>query len=272
MLIDNYIENVNNGGKLIIGMVHCLPLPGTLNYGGDMEYIYERAIADTLNLEKAGVDAIIVENTLDMPFTESLEIEQIAALAGITRTVVENTKLPVGVGASFNDGVAGIGIAYTTGAQFIRSSVYVDTMQAVGLGTMNPRAKEIIRYRKLIGAEHIKIFADVQVKHSHPILKEISLEESALAARDCGADVLIATGISTGYETPMEKVKAIKKVLSIPVIIGSGFSEENSEEQLKLADGAIIGSALKKDKIIENPVDYELTKSLVDKINRYREK
>ena len=66
--------------KGIIGMIHCLPLPGTLHYGGSMQAVIDRALADLDALEKAGVDAAIVENFCDKPNTAKLEPEQLAAL------------------------------------------------------------------------------------------------------------------------------------------------------------------------------------------------
>ena len=52
---------IANGAGSVIGMVHCLPLPGSFGYGGDMEKILSQAVQDAQTLEKAGVDAVIVE-------------------------------------------------------------------------------------------------------------------------------------------------------------------------------------------------------------------
>jgi len=261
-------DKMNRGEKVIVGMVHCLPLPGTLLYGGDMEAVCRRALADAAVLQAAGADAVIVENTNDKPFTARLEPEQLAALAAVTRLVVEKIELPVGVGASFNDGVAGISIACASGASFIRSPVFVDTMQVTGLGVISPCAKEVLRFRRMLGAEHIRIWADVQVKHSHPVLPEISLEESAVTAWEYGADVLIATGLSTGMETPLETVKRIKKAVPVPVVVGSGFRIQNAAEQLSTADGAIVGTAMKKDGNTLGPIDPELSRALMDAVRK----
>jgi predicted TIM-barrel enzyme len=43
--------------------------------------------------------------------------------------VVERSGIPVGVDASFNDGVAGIAISCVSNARFIRSPVFVDSVQ-----------------------------------------------------------------------------------------------------------------------------------------------
>ncbi len=51
--------------KPIIGMVHCLPLPGTMKFKDNMAEIIAQAVSDAKTLEKAGVDAIIIEISKD---------------------------------------------------------------------------------------------------------------------------------------------------------------------------------------------------------------
>ena len=48
--------------KSIIGMIHTLALPGTMDYCGDMTKVIDRALADLHAMQNAGVDAVIVEN------------------------------------------------------------------------------------------------------------------------------------------------------------------------------------------------------------------
>ena len=51
--------------QFVIGMVHCLPLPGTTGFDGHLDKIYTRAVQDAVTLQESGVDAIIVENMGD---------------------------------------------------------------------------------------------------------------------------------------------------------------------------------------------------------------
>ena len=135
------LRRMAEGGKCLIGMVHCLPLPGTLGHGGDMEKIYEKALADARTLEATGFDAVIVENTTDMPYARSLSAGQLAALAAVTRCVVQAVRIPVGVDASFSDTPAALAAAYAAGARFVRSPAFVDTVQVTGLGSIGPCAQ-----------------------------------------------------------------------------------------------------------------------------------
>ena len=95
-------EMLGVGKKFVIGMVHCLPLPGTVGYGGDCEKIYAQAVQDAKTLEESGVDAVIVENMGDGPFAVKLDTAQVAALAIAASKVREAVKLPVGEVACLN--------------------------------------------------------------------------------------------------------------------------------------------------------------------------
>ena len=60
-------------------------------------------------------------------------------------------------------------------------------------------AGPLLRYRREIGAEHIRIFADVKKKHSsHAITADVDIARAAQAAAFFGADAVIVTGPATG--------------------------------------------------------------------------
>ena len=150
------------GSETVIGMVHCLPLPTTAGFDGDYQKILDRAVQDAVTLEKAGVDAVIVENMGDTPFSAMLNKAQLAALTAATLAVKNAVNIPVGVDAAFNDCEANIAIAAITGASFIRVPVFVDTVIFTD-GVIHPCAKKCMEYRKAMGKEDIKVLADVQV-------------------------------------------------------------------------------------------------------------
>lgn len=56
------VKEMKNGKKFLIGMVHCLPLPGTYNSDTDIHQVIERAVSDAKALEAANFDALIIEN------------------------------------------------------------------------------------------------------------------------------------------------------------------------------------------------------------------
>lgn len=247
----------------VIGMVHCLPLPGTKDFDNNMEKIREQALQDALTLEKAGVDAIIVENMGDNPLPAALDMEQVTALAAISMLVKEHVSIPVGIDAAFNDYKADLAIAKAIGAAFIRIPVFVDTVMYYN-GTIEPCARAAMIYRKQLQAEDVKIFADVQVKHTYMVNDKISIEASAKQAAGVGADAIIVTGTSIGEETPLDLIKRVKKAVNIPVMAGSGVNVKNIKSQFEVADGAIVGTSLKANGDIRKPISFELTKALIE--------
>ena len=254
------------GSQTVIGMVHCLPLPTTAGFDGDYQKILDHAVQDAKTLEAAGVDAVIVENMGDTPFSALLNKTQVAALAAATMQVKNAVNIPVGVDAAFNDCEANLAIAAITGASFIRVPVFVDTVVFTD-GIINPCAKKCMEMRTALGKEDIKILADVQVKHAHMLLPYISIEQSAKEAAENGADGIIVTGTQIGEETPIDLIQRVKKVVKVPVYAGSGVKAGNIKEQLQIADGAIIGSSLKEGGILSNPISYDLVKEVLDGLN-----
>ena len=256
--------NIFENKKPIIGMVHCLPLLGTPNYNDNMEEIIERAVLDAKVLESSGIDGIIVENISDYPLGEKLDFEQRIALTTIVTLVRKAVKIPIGIDAALNDYEAAIGIAKITGCNFVRIPVFVDTVVS-SCGIISPCARNAMYYRKRIKAENIMIFADIQVKHTRLLVPDVPIEESAKMAIANGADAIIVTGVHTGIETPVELIKRVKKVAHIPVIAGSGVDANNILTQMEFVDGVIVGSSLKQDKNLLNPIDKLLTEELIKK-------
>ena len=254
---------LTKGSQTIIGMVHCLPLPGTSGFDGDYQKILDRAVQDAVTLERAGVDAVIVENMGDTPFAALLDKAQLAALTAAAVRVREAVKIPVGIEAAFNDCEASLSIAGISGADFIRVPVFVDTVLFTD-GIIYPCARKCMNFRKEMGLEHVKILADVQVKHATMLNPQITVEMSAKDAASNGADAIIVTGAVIGMETPIDMLKRVQSVVKIPVLAGSGVNHNNIHEQLQIADGCIIGSSLKKDGILTNPIDYDLVREVVE--------
>ena len=54
--------NLTGGRKLLIGMIHCLPLPGTYGATATIDEVIARAVSDAKALERVGFDAVMIEN------------------------------------------------------------------------------------------------------------------------------------------------------------------------------------------------------------------
>ena len=107
-------------------------------------------------------------------------------------------------------------------------------------------AGPLLRYRRLISAERVLVFADIKKKHaSHAITADVSITEAARTAEFFGATAVIVTGPATGRPPAIEDVIAVRRAVDIPVAIGSGLTPENLPQYWPHADVFIVGSYIK---------------------------
>lgn len=258
--------------KPIIGMVHLLPLPGSPGYNFyGMETIIDRALRDAEALVSGGVDGLIVENMWDLPYYVGMEVppEEMTAQAVVARAVVEAVDVPVGINVIHNGGRVTLAIAVAAGADFIRVCLLTGA-RVWDTGEFDHGcAAELVRWRKNLGAEHIKIFADVDKKHS-VAFPGIDLATHIEWTEFYLADAIIVSGKMTGAAPELEKVRRAKELATRPVLVGSGTTVENIAQFLQYADGAIVGTDLKVDGIAENPVDVERVKRYMEAVRAIR--
>lgn len=271
----NALQQLFQKKKVIIGVIHSLPLPGSPHYyDKDLNRALDFAVSEAQAYAKGGVDGIIVENAWDIPFAkpEDIGIETVAAMSVMADRVRQAVPIPVGINCLANGALQSMAVGKASGAKFIRANQWVNAYIA-NEGFIEGAAAKAMRYRKNIGAEDLFIFADVHVKHgSHSIVADRSIAEQTKDAEWFAADVLIATGNRTGHATPIEEVQAIKSATNLPVIVGSGLSQENVESLFTVADGAIVASSLKKDGVWWNPVDIDRVYRLMEIVKRVRAK
>ena len=260
------LESLFGVRKAFIGMVHLPPLPGSPSWGGDMAWVLAQATEDALALAQGGANGIIVENHGDAPFAKGrVEVHTVAAMTLAVKAVREAVSLPVGINVLRNDPCTGLGIAAVTGARFIRVNV-LHGLVAAEEGLIEGDAHETLIYRRALNAD-VKIFADVHVKHAAPLGNlDIALAARATAYRG-GADALVITGPVTGEPAAIEDLSRVKGVTpDVPVLVGSGVNEDNVEAFLGIADGVIVGTSLKMDAMVHNPVDRERVNRLARRI------
>lgn len=251
--------------KILIGMVHLPALPGAPRASLALEAIEARAVAEARLLRDAGFDGVVIENFGDNPFFKS-EVEPIT-VAAMTRVIGsicrEFTGWRVGVNVLRNDARAALSIAAATGAQFIRVNVHVGAA-ATDQGMIEGQAAQTLRLRRALGAE-VEIWSDVHVKHARSLAHATIEREAEDAVKRGMASALIVSGQGTGHATRIEDLQAVAQLqLGVPVIAGSGATIENAGELLRVADGVIVGTALKRNGATEAPLDPDRTRRFVD--------
>lgn len=260
-----------NSKKPVIGMVHLKALPGSPGCKDSWEEILEAALADAEALCDGKVDGLQIENQFDWPFLlpEQIGAETTAFLTAAGCAVrKEHPEVPLGINIHLNGGIQAVAAAKACGADWVRvfnlangyisNSGYVD---AIG-----PR---LLRYRKAVGAEHVMIFGDFQVKHgSHAVMADRTLWEKAHDVEMSMADAAVITGSATGTAPDVQSILAVKERLSIPLLIGSGLNEANVKELWPYVDGAVIGSGFKKGADLKQPVDRELVTRFMETVHQ----
>lgn len=253
----------------LIGMVHVGALPGTPMNQTSTELLAVQAAREAKVLADAGFDAIILENMHDRPYVHADHgPEIVATMTRVALEVLGLVELPIGVQVLSGGNREAVAIAQAVSGSFIRCENFVFSHVADEGLLERAEAGPLLRYRKSIGAEDVRIFADIKKKHaSHAITADISLAEAAEAARFFGADGLIVTGTSTGKPTSPADVAEAKRAADLPVLVGSGITPESAAPLLEHADGLIVGSSIKHDGWWENEVDPARCDAMVAAVN-----
>lgn len=241
--------------KVLIGVVHLPPLPGSPHWNGNFDAVIKQAVIDAKAYAQGGAHALFVENFGDVPFTKgAVGPETIASMAAVGRAIRESVALPFGFNVLRNDACAALALCAACDGSFIRVNVHSGAM-LTDQGIIEGNAFETLRYRRSIcpGAQ---IFADIHVKHAVPLADE-TLEDAAHNTLERGlADALIISGTGTGRAADPAHVQRIRTACpSSRLLLGSGVTAENAEQFLPYADGFIVASSLKKNGKLTNPVD-----------------
>ena len=250
----------------IIGMVHLPPLPGSPGFDGDRDAIVERARSDAHTLVDGGVDAILLENFGDTPFyPDRVPPHVVAHMTAIAREIVETVTVPIGINVLRNDAQAALSIADAVGAAFVRVNVHVGA-RVTDQGVIEGRAHETLRLRNQLGSA-VAILADHRVKHSAPLGTDpVTMADLVERGR---ADGIVISGSGTGAGTPIDDIETATKRrdeigADVPVFVGSGVDHETVTETLSVADGVIVGTALKRDGETTGPVDRDAVERFVE--------
>jgi len=253
-----------NIAKPVIGMIHLPALPGSPGYQSDPTSIRELILADARVLRDGGVNGLMLENFGDVPFfADQVPTHTVSHMTALALAVKSEIDLPLGINVLRNDGMSALAVAHAVGADYIRVNVLSGAC-LTDQGVITGKAAELMRYRKQIGAEQVKVLADVRVKHAAPIAERPLNEEVDELVQRAAAEGVIVSGIGTGHPTDPQLVKQVKSYApDTPVFIGSGATPETLGELSAHADGFIVGSYFKAGGRLDQPVDIQRVKSFL---------
>ncbi|PIP65537.1 hypothetical protein COU77_01335 [Candidatus Peregrinibacteria bacterium CG10_big_fil_rev_8_21_14_0_10_49_16] len=260
--------------KFLTAVIAVQPLPGSPDYDGDDENIVDHALSDLKHYDDAGVDSVFLENDYDLPFVreEDLDHKGIALMTRIAKEVRRRFAKPIGIQMLEAANLTSLRIAREADLDFIRAEGYVYA-HIGGAGLFHGNAGKIMRLRKELGAQHIKVFADVKKKHAaHALTADLDITDEIKQTVMFKADGVIVTSKFTGLSPDQNDLRKAKKVTKKPVVIGSGMTKENIQDFLPLADGFIVGSTFRTNGSFLADLDPERLQEFMDVFLKARKK
>lgn len=258
--------------KPVIGMIHVAALPGTPAAALSVRAIVDAAVAEARLYRAAGVDALGLENMHDTPYLRgAVGPEIVAAMALVAQAAKAEFGGPVGLQILAGANREAVAVAHAAALDFVRVEGFAFAHVA-DEGFIQSSAAELLRYRRMLGAERVQVWADIKKKHSaHAITADVSLGATAEAAEFMRADAVIVTGSVTGDPPQVADARAAKAHCRLPVLLGSGVTAENLADFYPEADGFIVGSYFKRDGYWGNGVDAGRVAAFVERLTQLRQ-
>jgi membrane complex biogenesis BtpA family protein len=256
--------------KPIIAMCHLQAMPGDPGYDkdGGMKKVIEAARKDMLALQEGGVDGIMFSNEFSMPYLLKVKTETTAAMARIIGELMHEIKIPYGVNVLW-DPYASLELAAAVDGKFVReifSGVY-----ASDFGLWNTNCGDIVRHQHAIGAEKVKLLFNIVPEAAQYLAQRDVAEIARSTVFNHLPDALCVSGLTAGSETDSAVLKNVKSAVPDTVVFANtGVRLENVEEQLSIADGAVVATTFKFDGIFQNSVDVKRVKAFMDKVKNFR--
>jgi membrane complex biogenesis BtpA family protein len=249
--------------KPVIAMLHLPGLPGRPwhDVAAGMDRAVEIVGRDLAVLQDAGVDGVLFCNEQDLPYQLKVGPEVVAAMASVVGQLRRDVRVPFGVNLLW-DAIASLAVARATGARFVRE--VMTGVYESDLGMIEPAFGEIGGYRTAIGAGDVLLFDNIAPEFASAIGRR-TIADRAKGAAFLGADAILISGPAAGTQFAMSDLRAAKDAVpGTPVIANTGVRAETVGEIFAVADGAIVGTSLKRDGNTWNEVDPDRAKRLVD--------
>jgi membrane complex biogenesis BtpA family protein len=230
----------------LVAVIALQPLPGSPLYAGSHTAILNQALADARLYANAGVDALLIENSYDLPYTRPpLPAPAVRLVTRIARQLRSRFPGPIGIQLLEAANRTALEVAAEADLDFLRVEGYVFA-HIGGAGLIEGCAGQLLRLRRQWHVEHIRIFADLKKKHcSHALTADLDLVDELKQAEFFLVDGVIVTGPRTGEPPALAQLRRVRRHAHVPVWIGSGITPQNLPRYFPHADGFIVGSTFR---------------------------
>jgi uncharacterized protein len=251
--------------KPVIAMVHLGALPGSPLHDAEagLEGLVEGARADLHALQAAGVDAVMFGNENDRPYEFDVDRASTATMAYVIGRLRGEITVPFGVNVLW-DPMATMAVAAATGAGFVRE-IFTGTY-ASDMGPWTPDAGKAMRYRDRLGRKDCLMLYNISAEFADSLDRRPLPDRARSAVFSSIPDAVLVSGQITGEAARMEDLEAVKAALThVPVMANTGVKPGTVAEVLRIADGCVVGSALKQGGDTWKPVDPERAKDFMER-------
>ena len=251
-------------------MVHFPALPGSPLYDEKkgLHFIYQSVEKDLINLQKAGVDAVMFGNENDRPYELKVNSATLSAMSYMIGKLSEKISIPFGVNVLW-DPISTIALAVSTNAKFVRE-IFTGTY-ASDMGMWSPNAGEAMRYRNSLGRKDIQMYYNISAEFAYSLDRRTVAERAESTVFSSIPDAILVSGQITGQSAKLEEIKEVSKIIpSTPVLANTGVNLQYVEEILRITDGVIIGSSLKINGDTWKNVDLNRAKKFMTKVRSIR--
>ncbi len=268
--MNSWTKEVLGTEKPIIAMCHMQAMPGDPGYdkAGGMKKVLDATRSDLLALQEGGVDAVMFSNEFSLPYLTEVRTETVAAMARVIGELMPEISIPFGVNVLW-DPIQSLNLAMATGAKFIRE--IITGVYASDFGLWNTNVGATVRHQHAIGAENVKMLYNIVPEAARYLADRDVVSIARSTVFNNKPDALCVSGLTAGAETDSQILQQVKMAVPNTVVFANtGVRLENVENQLSIADGAVVGTTFKKDGIFENGVDTARVKKFMDKVKAMR--
>jgi len=251
----SWLNELFGVNKPIIAMCHMLALPGDPGYDAvkGLDWVLECARRDLHALQDGGVDAVMFSNEASLPYLTTVEPITYVTMARVIGELRREIRVPYGVNVLW-DPKASIDLAMATGALFVRE--IFTGIYASDFGMWNTNCGEVVRHQHAIHAEHVRLLFNIVPEAAVYLGQRDVAEIARSTVFNTKPDALCVSGLTAGVASSADTLRRVKEAVpDTPVLANTGVRPDNLREQLGVADGAITGTAFKRDGYIWNEVE-----------------
>lgn len=251
-------------------MCHMPALPGDpkFNRAGGVQSVVDFVRRELEALQTGGVDAVMFSNESSLPYLTKVHTITTATMARVIGELRREISVPFGVNVLW-DPEASIDLAVATGAGFVReifTGVY-----GSDFGIWNTNCGEVVRHRAAVSGENVRLLFNIVPEAASYLGSRTLADIARSTVFNTEPDGLCVSGLTAGSETSTDLLRIVKEAVpKTPVFANTGVRLSNVKEQLAIVDGAIVGTALKKDGYIWNSVDVNRVKAFMEAVREVR--